>query len=115
VSPDYIVAKPRTEVDPAYYTALFRTTIYMAEVNRWSHGIVDDRNRLYWDDFKAIRSPFPPSSEQRAIASSIGYETTRIAALVAKVREAIERLEELRATLISAAVMGMIDVRDEIV
>ena len=83
----------------------------MAEVYRWSHGIVDDRNRLYWDGFKAIRSPFPPSSEQRAIASFLDYETARIDALIVKVREAIDRLKDLRTTLISAAVTGKIDVR----
>jgi len=111
VSPDYIVAKPCTGTDPAYYAALFRTSIYMAEVYRWSHGIVDDRNRLYWDGFKAIRSPFPPSSEQRGIAFFVDYEATRIDALIAKVRGAIDRLKELRTALISAAVTGKIDVR----
>jgi hypothetical protein len=40
-------------------------------------------------------------------------ETARIDALVAKVREAIERLKELRTALISAAVTGKIDVREE--
>ncbi len=38
----------------------------------------------------------------------------RIDALVAKVREAIERLKELRTALISAAVTGKIDVREEV-
>jgi len=35
-------------------------------------------------------------------------------ALVAKVREAIDRLEELRTALMSAAVTGTIDVREEV-
>lgn len=86
--------------------------MYMAEVYRWSHGIVDDRNRLYWDDFKAIRSPFPPPHEQRAIASFLDRETARIDALVAKVREAIDRLKEFRTALIFAAVTGKIDVSE---
>jgi len=34
-------------------------------------------------------------------------------ALVAKVRDAIDRLKELRTALISAAVTGKIDVREE--
>jgi len=55
----------------------------------------------------------PPSPEQRAIAVFLDRETARIDALIAKVRDAIERLKELRTALISAAVTGKIDVREE--
>ncbi|MGH7717466.1 MAG: restriction endonuclease subunit S, partial [Gemmatimonadaceae bacterium] len=55
----------------------------------------------------------PPEPEQRAIAAFLDRETARIDALVAKVREAIERLNEHRTALISAAVTGKIDVREE--
>ena len=113
VSPDYIVAQPRSTTVPAYFASVFRIPLYMAEVYRWSHGIVDDRNRLYWDDFKAIRTPVPPTSEQRAITEFLDRETARIDALTAKVRDAIDRLKELRTALISAAVTGKIDVREE--
>ena len=54
----------------------------------------------------------PPLSEQPAIADYLDRETARIDALVEKVREVIERLKELRAALISAAVTGKIDVRE---
>lgn len=113
VSPDYIVARPRVGAVPDYFASVFRTPIFMVEVYRWSHGIVDDRNRLYWDDFKAIRIPCPPTGEQRAIAAFLDRETARIDALISKVREAIDRLKELRTALISAAVTGKIDVREE--
>ncbi len=59
------------------------------------------------------RFPFPPSEEQAAIAIFLDHETTRIDALIDKIRAAIDRLKELRAALISAAVTGKIDVRDE--
>ena len=55
----------------------------------------------------------PPLPEQQAIAAYLYRETERIDALVAKVREAIDRLKELRVALISAAVTGRIDVREE--
>ena len=60
---------------------------------------------------RAQRVPRPSLHEQRAIAEYLDRETAKIDALVAKVREAIERLKELRAALISAAVTGKIDVR----
>jgi type I restriction enzyme S subunit len=56
----------------------------------------------------------PPIAEQRAIAAFLDRETARIDALIANVREAIERLKELRTALISAAVTGKIDVREEV-
>ncbi len=54
----------------------------------------------------------PPEPEQRAIAAFLDRETAKLDALVAKVREAIERLKEYRTALISAAVTGKIDVRE---
>jgi restriction endonuclease S subunit len=55
----------------------------------------------------------PPIDEQRAIAAFLDREAAKIDALVAKVREAIERLKELRTAIVSAAVTGKIDVREE--
>jgi len=54
----------------------------------------------------------PPIAEQNSIGAFLDRET-RIDALV-KVRDAIERLRELRIALISAAVTGKIDVREEV-
>ncbi len=51
-----------------------------------------------------------PSS--RPSRDYLDRETTKLDALVAKVRDAIDRLKELRTALISAAVTGKIDVRD---
>ena len=56
----------------------------------------------------------PMPAEQEAITAHLDRETTRLDALVAKVRDAIERLKELRTALISAAVTGKIDVRGDV-
>ncbi|MBV6522213.1 MAG: hypothetical protein MNPFHGCM_02359 [Gemmatimonadaceae bacterium] len=55
-----------------------------------------------------------PITEQQRIAAFLDRETARIDALVAKVRDAIDHLKELRTALISAAVTGKIDVREEV-
>ena len=65
-------------------------------------------------DLKRASIPVPPLVEQRAIAVFLDRETAKIDALVAKVREAINRLKEFRTALISAAVTGKIDVREEV-
>src|SRR5207248_2838805 len=46
------------------------------------------------------RLSFAPCQEQRDISDFLDRETARIDALIAKVREAIDRLEELRTALI---------------
>jgi type I restriction enzyme S subunit len=65
-----------------------------------------DRN-----DVHPTRTAVPPLGEQLAIVAFLDRETARIDALVAKVREGIERSKEYRTALISAAVTGKIDVR----
>ena len=55
----------------------------------------------------------PSISEQRAIVTLLENETAKLDALIGKVREAIKLLQELRTGLISAAVTGKIDVREE--
>jgi type I restriction enzyme S subunit len=56
----------------------------------------------------------PPEGEQRSISAFLDWETAKIDRLTAKVEEAIDRLKELRTALISAAVTGKIDVREEV-
>ncbi len=62
---------------------------------------------------RETRAAVPPIAEQKTIAAFLDRETARIDTLVAKVRDAIDRLKELRTALISAAVTGKIDVREE--
>ncbi|MQA92982.1 MAG: hypothetical protein GEU90_22720 [Gemmatimonas sp.] len=62
-------------------------------------------------DLKRATIPIPPVAEQHVIAAFLDRETAKIDALITKVREAIDRLKELRTALISAAVTGKIDVR----
>ena len=57
--------------------------------------------------------PLAPQAEQRAITAFLDRETARIDALIAKVHQAIGHLKEFRIALISAAVTGKIDVREE--
>lgn len=54
----------------------------------------------------------PPLPEQRVIADFLDRETAKIAKLIAKAEEAIERLQEYRTALITATVAGKIDVRE---
>src|SRR5690348_70660 len=42
ISPAYVVARPLPDVEPRYFSYLFRTDAYMGEVDGYSRGIVKD-------------------------------------------------------------------------
>jgi type I restriction enzyme, S subunit len=54
---------------------------------------------------------WPQVSEQIAIVTFLDAETAKLDSMVAKVEEAIERLQEYRTALITAAVTGKVDCR----
>ena len=56
---------------------------------------------------------FPPLPEQHAIAAFLDRETARIDRLISKIEESITLLQRQRVALISAAVTGKIDVREQ--
>jgi len=69
---------------------------------------------LELDLIRSTRLPLPEPSEQRAIAAFLDRETAKVDALVTKTRDAINRLNEYRTALITAAVTGKIDVRTHV-
>ena len=62
-----------------------------------------------------VRVALPSTDEQISIVDFLDRETAKIDALVAKIETAIERLQEHRTALITAAVTGKIDVRGTVV
>ena len=57
--------------------------------------------------------PKIPTDEQSRIMTHLDEATGEIDALIAKIRQAIDHLKEFRTALISSAVTGKIDVREE--
>ena len=100
VSPAYVVARPLDGVEPRFYTYLFRTRAYMREVDFASRGIVPDRNRLYWQYFKPLMSPFPPPEEQRRIADFLDSYTAQVQRLIVAKRRTIAALVERKQAII---------------
>ncbi len=106
VSPAYVVAAPFDGVEPRYFNELFRTAAYMAEVDNSSRGIVKDRNRLYWDQFKTLMSPCPPPDEQAAIVRFLGWATGQVDRAILAKRKVIALLNEQKQVIIDRAVTG---------
>ena len=109
VSPAYVVAKPLPHTNPAYFASLFRTDDYLAEIDAFSRGIVKDRNRLYWDQFKQIPTPCPPPEEQAAIARFLAWATNRLDRAIGAKRRIIALLQEQKQAIIHRAVTRGLD------
>jgi restriction endonuclease S subunit len=92
----------------AYYNGVLRR---LFDFERRSISLIMQPS-LRFEDLHKFRVPRPPLSEQRAIADYIDRETVKLAGMMAKVEAAIEKLQEYRSALITAAVTGKIDVRN---
>ena len=114
VSPSYNVYELKnSEYVPKYYDYLYQTPNHIKEIIRWSKGIWTSRWRLYPDAFFSIFTITPPFSEQTQIANFLNRKTKQIDELIATEQRKIELLKEYRQSLISEAVTGKIDVRNE--
>jgi type I restriction enzyme, S subunit len=97
-----------------------RRFVYWAIANSIFHYYVDISRtdpaipHITRQDIAHFRIAVPPLEEQRAIATFIEPETAKIDTLIVKIKEGIERVKEYRIALISAAVTGKIDVREEV-
>jgi type I restriction enzyme S subunit len=109
VSPAYVVAKPYPGTNSRYCAYLFRTAAYMNEVNKYSRGIVTDRNRLYWDEFKQMPSAFPAPREQGEIVDYLDHQAVVVNRLIRTKLRQIELLNEQKHVIIHRAVTRGLD------
>ncbi len=112
INPRLILIRPdRRRIDSEYMGILIRSHFAHEQLQATSRGgTMDIINLGLMGD---LMTPLPPLPEQAAIASFLDRETAKLDALVGKVEEAVERLQEYRTALITAAVTGKIDVRNE--
>ena len=108
VSTGFAVVRPRN-VDPDYLSYALRESGFIDSIVARSVGV--SYPAVIAAEIGAIPIPLPPPSEQRAIAVFLDQETTRIDEMAAKIDAAVQRLQEYRTALITAAVTGTIDMR----
>jgi type I restriction enzyme S subunit len=68
VSPAYVVLEPTEEIDPLFASYFFKTPRMIYLFWAYSHGLTNDRLRLYFDDFSLIPVTVPNLREQGQIA-----------------------------------------------
>ena len=88
------------------------STLFYSQLQYFSNATTIDV--VYTDTLKNIKIPLPPPTEQLAIIDFLNQETARIDSLVDRINQAIEKLQEYRSALITAAVTGKIDVRQQV-
>lgn len=87
----------------------------VAHYNGWFDVLCNKATiaHLTGEKLGAMKIPLPPISEQVAIINFLESKTRLIDTLALKLERSIQNLNEFRQTLISAAVTGKIDVREE--
>jgi restriction endonuclease S subunit len=107
---DILVFRAREGLNPSY---LFRTLLnseFINLVNSSTYGT--KMPRANWDFIGNIKIAVAPMDEQVEIVNKINSKTLIFKKLMSNVKKSIELLKERRASLISAAVTGKIDVRE---
>lgn len=118
-SPDYAVLRTRKTVDGAWLAATMRTTAFVAEMASRVKGIgsadlgAARTPRINIADLGEIRIAIPPLAEQLKQLAAVREQTAKIDVLITEAERFIELSRERRSALITAAVTGQIDVRDE--
>ena len=105
-----IVLAPRKYFYGKYLHHLFRSYRFIEEYYRVGRGIVDDLWTTKYTVMKAINFAFPDFEEQKAIADYLDTKTTHIGRIIETINTQIEKLKELRKTLINDVVTGKIKV-----
>ena len=112
-TPVYSVCTPseRFSVNTYYYAHLLRHMSRGGYIESLATGIRQRSTDFRFTTFSSLFLPLPPIQEQDNILTFLDAETARMDILIEKAKAAIERLNERRTALISAAVTGKIDVR----
>jgi len=110
VSSDYTVASIGPQLLPPYVMHLMRLPLFSSEVRRNSHGMVDDRLRLYWDGFRDICIPVPPLEDQSTIVAHLEANAGEQSAITEALHTSIGLLVSRRSALITAAVTGQLSI-----
>ena len=106
VSPAYVVAKPKIDVNSSYIENVLRTPNAIEHIRGLSYGVADFRLRLYWPYFKCIIVPFPPIKEQSEIVDYIHNQSQKIDALISEKQALIDDLQAYKKSLIYEVVTG---------
>ncbi|GGE05369.1 hypothetical protein GCM10011345_08640 [Gemmobacter megaterium] len=85
VSPAYVVLAPKGGAVSEFFVRRLRESTMVQHLKAWSHGLTEDRLRLYYPDFASIRLQVPHPDEQRKIADALSALDAKISAVAAQI------------------------------
>lgn len=106
------VLRPNSSLDSSYFFRWLTSAYIQSVIQSFKDG--QGVPHLFQADIRKFSLLRPPLAEQRAIAAFLDRETARLDTLIVKMDEAVKRLQEYRTALITSAVTGKTDVREEI-
>ncbi len=98
---------------PRFLVHAFSSLLSRFQFEREATGASASMQNISQQMILELLVPCSPLEEQHRIVEVVARNTARLSGLIEKVGHAVARLKELRTALISAAVTGKIDVRDE--
>ena len=107
-SPAYDIYEPidKHRFSSRYYHYLFRTERFTGKCYTLGRGIMMMRWRTYSSEFKSIKVPVPPYSEQIAIADFLDKRIGDIDTLISEKQALIDDLQAYKKSLIYEVVTG---------
>ncbi len=106
----YIVLAPkRDNVDMGYYEYVFKIKPFQKSLIQISSGLMEIRESLNFIEFKTLKLPTPPFSEQTQIANFLDCKTGQIDELIRIKERQVELLHEQRTVLINQVVTKGLD------
>lgn len=81
VSPAYVVLSPKKGVSSKFFDYWFQNRHMLHQLWAYSHGLTNDRLRLYYQDFAKIPLALPDQPEQEKIAAVLDATSRKITLL----------------------------------
>lgn len=106
-SPICIVCQPsHDDVDLSYYCQLLRVMAHSGFIQSLAKGIRERTTDFRYKTLVTLHFPVPPYKEQQQIADYLDEKCGKIDAIIEKIGAKVERLKELKRSLINEVVIG---------
>lgn len=107
-SPICIVCRPlyEDEADLGYYCQLLRVMAHSGFIQSLAKGIRERTTDFRYKTLVTLHFPVPPYIEQQQIAAYLDEKCGKIDAIIEKIGTQVERLKELKRSLINEVVTG---------
>ena len=99
----YVVLRPYEGVNAQFFNYLFKALDYRKFFHGMGKGV---RLTLSFNELRTFELPIPPENEQREIVSYLDEKCGKIDGIIEKIVTKVERLKELKRSLINEVVTG---------